>query len=820
MIDVFSMAWRMIRARRGSFAAAFVAVFCGSVLITGSGVLLDSGLRAGAAPQRYATAPVVVTAQQVLPVTEDMDQRFAERVPLPVSRADEIARVPGVQSVVDDVTVRAGLRSPGGTLPLVAHGWSSIRLGSGAHDGREPAGAGEVVLDASLAAQAGVHVGDTVSLAVGAVAAPYRVVGTATGTFLSDERARALTGKPDQVDAVAVFAEPGVSAGALAQRIGQAVPGVGTFTGDDRAEAEFLDVGAARSFLVLVAGSFGGTMLLIVALVVASTLGLAIQQRRREFALLRAVAATPRQIRRLVGAETAVLAVTASVLGAVPGAWLTFLLRDAFVAAGVVPENFRFTLGPLPVLGSVVLCVATALAAGLIAARRAARVSPVDALGEAKVEPPRLGRARLVAGWTLVPVGIGFGMFLPLTTTGESATAGAAGSALLLVIAVALLGPRLLTATAAVLGRLGLGRPASGFLADANTRARSRRIGSAAPPLIMGVAMAAVQIFTLTTTDAAARHQAAEGLVADRVLVADGGLAPEVADLVRRTPGVTAAVPVVHTQALVTYDELGEPSTGAFTAQGVTPAGLREVLDLDVQRGELDGLTEGTLALSKSAAGTFGADVGSTLSIRLGDGRPYTGRVVAIYGNGLGFGDITLPRDVVANPLNDEILVSGNDFTALTTALQAYPEVRTTDRGAFTAPSDGGESAVTLLLNLVLLGFLAIAVVNILVLATATRVREFALLRLVGAKPRQVRAMMRGEAAIVVVAAVVLGTLAALPPLVGISISLTGAPLPSVPALPYLGIVAAAVALGWGAIALPTRFALRPAPVAAMRVGD
>ncbi|WIX92196.1 hypothetical protein [Amycolatopsis sp. DG1A-15b] len=42
---------------------------------------------------------------------------------------------------------------------------------------------------------------------------------------------------------------------------------------------------------------------------------------------------------------------------------------------------------------------------------------------------------------------------------------------------------------------------------------------------------------------------------------------------------------------------------------------------------------------------------------------------------------------------------------------------------------------------------------------------------------------------------------------------LPGSALP----LLYAGILALA---GWGAIAVPTRFALRPAAVAAMRVGD
>lgn len=50
-----------------------------------------------------------------------------------------------------------------------------------------------------------------------------------------------------------------------------------------------------------------------------------------------------------------------------------------------------------------------------------------------------------------------------------------------------------------------------------------------------------------------------------------------------------------------------------------------------------------------------------------------------------------------------------------------------------TAQNDAADaqSAVNLVLNLVLIAFIAIAVVNVLVLATAARFREFALLRLV-----------------------------------------------------------------------------------------
>ncbi|HEX2130657.1 MAG TPA: hypothetical protein VHH15_03790, partial [Actinophytocola sp.] len=76
------LALAAIRHRRGSFVGVFVAVLCATVLMTALGVLFESGMRAGVAPQRYAGAAVVVGGQQAMPVTEDLDVPFSERVPL------------------------------------------------------------------------------------------------------------------------------------------------------------------------------------------------------------------------------------------------------------------------------------------------------------------------------------------------------------------------------------------------------------------------------------------------------------------------------------------------------------------------------------------------------------------------------------------------------------------------------------------------------------------------------------------------------------------------------------------------------------------
>ncbi|MEV7354815.1 FtsX-like permease family protein [Kitasatospora sp. NPDC091276] len=93
------------------------------------------------------------------------------------------------------------------------------------------------------------------------------------------------------------------------------------------------------------------------------------------------------------------------------------------------------------------------------------------------------------------------------------------------------------------------------------------------------------------------------------------------------------------------------------------------------------------------------------------------------------------------------------------------------------------------------------------------------MLRLIGADRAQVRAMMNGEARIVVFSALLFGLLATVPPLVGISLGLTESPVPSVSPVGPVGlvaIVAVTVALSWGSIAVATRSALRPAPVDAI----
>jgi putative ABC transport system permease protein len=824
VVTVLDHARATIRHRKGPFVGAFVAVLAAAALVTALGVLFESGLRAGVPPQRYAAAPVVVGAPQSIPVEEDLDQPFSERVPLQADVVDKVAVVPGVARAIGDTTVTVTVDG----RPVAGHGWGTAALTPFTLKTGEAPRADGVVLDSVLGA--GVRVGDQVDIAIGAVPRTFTVTGITNESlgrqstlFFTDEQAAGFYGRPKQVDAVAVLAKPGVDAAGLAARIGAALPSVSVYTGDTRGDVEFLDVGQVRSQLIILSLAFAGTAIMIAMLVVASTLGLSVQQRRREIALLRAVAATPRQVHRMIGAEILLVAGLAAVLGAGAGYGVAFGLRAAFAQVGMLPEDFGLALSPLPAAAALLLCVLTARAAGWVAARRVARIQPVEALRESAVDAAPVKRIRVTIGLVLIAVGTAAST-LPIFLPGEVAVAGAASSAMLMVIGVALLGPWLVASAIRVIGGpLRSAAPVGGYLAVANVTASARRLAVAVTPLVLAVTMASVQLFTQTTVAAEAEDQADKGVVADLVVSAPSGLAPSVTEAVSKADGVSSVTPVVRSQVFVKHLMAGAWEVSSYAAQGVPTAGLDRTLDLEPEEGRLADLKGDTVALSTMAAETLGVEVGEKIDLHLGDGTALRPEVVATYGRGLGFGDLTLPHDVLAahttSRLDQTLLVAASDVGTARTAISAMPGLTVLDRAGLTAAGQAQrdtETWVNLIALFVILGYVAIAVVNTLVMATAARSREFALLRLVGTGRGQVRGMTRIESVIVVAIALVVGSLAALPPLVGVAIGMTGSPLPTIAPLTYLAVVVVTALLGLLAIGIPTRLALRTQPVAAL----
>lgn len=844
-----------LRHNSASFAGVAVAIFVASALVTGLGVLVESGIRGGLAPERYTAVDVVVGAPQYVDVPEDLPLTLPERAPLPADAARDIAEIPGVESVVADVTVplvavppTAGASADGATADgstaselVEAHPWAATALtGCTLLEGREPASADEVVVTAG----GGGAVGDLLTLAHGGDPAPYRVVGIVDAdanadahaaasersahVFLSQARIAELDPHGGAAQVLGVFAAPG-QAESTAAAIREALPEVVAQTGDGRGDIEFLDSGAARATLIAIGSAFVGTCILVAMFIVAGTLSLSVQSRRRDYALLRAVGASPKQVHALVAREVLSIAVIAALLGIAPGYLLSTALQSAFVSGGVIPGDFALALGPIPAIGAVALVLSAAWGAARIAARRPAKLDPIEALRESSTGPAGIGLPRIITGIVFATAGISVST-VPLVVRGEYAAGASAGAAMMLIVALALLGPWLVALSVRVLGAVLRRMSAAGFLAAANASANSRRLAAAILPIALGIGLGLVQIGAPAIIANEAAVQAQAGVTADLRVSAPGGLSTDAADRIAAIDGVTDVSGIALSSAIIdSRDFEGKLLRGEHVLQGVDPASVEGTLDLQVQEGSLTALDGGsggagrgaTVAVSTDAVQTLGLELGDEVTGMFGDGAPLEATVVAIYERGLGFGDLTMDLETVrahtTAALDAFALVSVDDgaLDQVREAVAASGLHSSEARGQKAAGADAQSQQgwVNLVALIVILGYIAIAVINTLVMATGERSRELALLQLIGSSRRQVRTMMRVEAMMVAAIAVVFGVVVAIPPLIGMSIGISGQPIPALPVLPSLLIIGSMGALALLSLWAATGAAMRTRPI-------
>jgi putative ABC transport system permease protein len=845
---VLRLALQTMRSRRRGFVGAFVALTFAVAITTACGILIESGARARPSVERYAAAPVIVAGEQTVAVDRDGQvetQRVPERVRIPMALAEPLATVDGVRAVIPDRSVPATvgttgervLAAPGGGT-VVGHGWRSAALTPYTlTSGRAPSSTGEVVLDVALAAQGDVDIGDDVRITSTDGTWTYAVVGlarppresTLQGTvFLSDERAASLSADPDQVDALGLLLDEKADAEEVAEKIERAVgEDIAVFTGLDRGEVESQASALQNEDLVSLGGAFGGIATMLAIFVVTATLGLSALQRGRELALLRSVGAKPRQIRALLVGEALIVAIVAGLTGVAPGVLLASRLFDALQSRGIGAETATLIVSPLPPMIAIGAGAFTAALAAWLAGRRAARIGPTAALNEAVLEPKRIGRVRLLLG--LVFLGGGAALCVTaLSLQGESAAAASLGVVMILLTAVGLLGPFLARIAAGVVGpSVTALLPISGVLAMANIRTRARRFASTSTPIALGVAISFTLIGIVTVEASATEKQSRERILADRAVTAPGGLPGGLVDEIGRLPGVVAVTSIIPTQVGAVYREVGDSIFDYLPAVGVSPVGLDRTLELEVRAGSVAALPADGVAVSVDRARSLDVGVGEKVPLWLGDGRRIAPRVVATYASALGLGDFVLPRAVVeehvTDPMDAQMLVTyagGADVAVLDAQLAALaeriPGLHVLDQARLRAAEDQEAQAkawVNYLIIGVLMSFLAIAAVNSLVMAVGERGRELALLRLVGATPRQVIRTFRLEALALTGFAIILGLSVAAATLVPFSLAIAETALPYLPWYAIVGVIAGAILLGVCASELPTRNALRRDPI-------
>ena len=766
-----------------------------------------------------------------------------------------LAALPGVRTATGVVVGRAGLVGrdgklvTGGTLPSRAGtGWD--RTGRFALTaGRAPTGPNEVALLDTAARRAGLSAGDTarITLAGGRSWRPtvvglydYHTLGVPSATDGGADAVPTAASAPEatpqlfgaRYDRIELTARPGTDPVELARAARQVLAqtdagGPRVITGAELAAAGERAARADATDLRETLLPFAAVALLVGMFIIANTFAMLVAQQTRQLALLRAVGARRRQVRRAVILEAAALGLVGGTVGAAGG----IAAGPAAIAVLRPDENIAYQVGPTGVLlGYAVALVVTVLAARA-AARRAASTPPVAALRDDPTTTPTRRTAapapRSVLGLLLLVVGVAG---VALTANPDSATAArvvAIGSALVGVLGMVVLMPPL---AGAVLRGLAVLVERCGTATRLGVRNAARDPGRAArtaAAVTVGVglvcafatvstSLAALIGSTVTDTVPAATTVVAPAVSGDKALTA--------ADLaaVRAVPGVTAAFASTDIIATVRYPG---GSTRLRTST-LAPEALGRVLTPRITAGHGD-LRDGVL-VSQNQADMLGLHPGGQLTLDFPDTTPVHVTVAGVYRatelqSAVYVNAAAVPA-ATRRAITD-IYATGTDPVALHRAIGATfrnrPDVLVTDRDGLVR-AEVAEQRLAFVVMYAMFGIAdlvaVVGIVNTLALSVIERRREIGVLRAVGASRRLVRAVIRRESLVLSLFGGSLGVVLGL--LVGAVMqhAMLGQRLwdAAVPTGTVLAVAAAAAVVGVLAAAWPAYRASRTDPLDAI----
>jgi putative ABC transport system permease protein len=692
-------------------------------------------------------------------------------------------------------------------------------------EGRWAAARDEVAIDADTASANGYALGDPISVSADGPTRRFTVVGIlklgdlsslggATISVFTAETARRILHKPGY-DSIAVSARDGISSGRLVAALERIVPGDAQVrTGAEEARASEDETTGFMSFVRAFLLAFAAVALVVGAFVIFNTFSITVAQRMREFATLRTLGASRRQVLRSVLLESLALGLGASLVGLAAGVGLAKGLSSALSALGLALPQASLVFATRTVVVSLAVGILVTLVAALVPAVKATRIPPIAAVREGAT-PRASHRLRPLVGLALGGLGLVVVVY-SILATGASVLLVVSGC-LLLFAGVAAAAARLVPGIVAAVGwpSRTLGGSA-GRLATRNATRSPARTASAAAALMIGLALVTLFAVVAQGLRGSDRHAIERQLSADWIVKADGdpGTLPIAAGRALGASGLTVSA--------VRYDRarLGDSNMGISGLD----SHVARFVHFDWTNGSdttMATLGSGDAVLPKSTANGHHIAVGDRFRLRTPAGKPIALRLVGISDpdkldpllDGVLISQATFDR-FFPRPRDIYLFAAGDvGRSAVESTLSGYPAAQIftyegfiEDRSAF----------VGQFLNLVYV-LLALSIVvslfgmvNTLVLSVFERTRELGMLRAVGMTRRQARQMVRHESVITALIGAALGLPLGLLLAAAVIRQLSDYGVTyQVPAAPLAVFVAVAVVAGLAAALLPARRASR-----------
>ncbi|WP_354701872.1 hypothetical protein DSM112329_02211 [Paraconexibacter sp. AEG42_29] len=785
------VALRGLLARKTRLALTALAVALGVTLISGTYVFTDTINRSfdQIFTVSFSKTDVVVSPDDdlggddgtTIPLTSDLLRKIRAVDGVDVAEGS-ISDINGVVLGKDDKPVSSG--APMFIASLQGRVFEALTVA----DGRLPTAAGEVALDKGTADREGFDLGDRIAVQGKAPKQEFKLVGTTTiagaeslggaafATMTLSEAQR-MTGKAGRFDLISIAADDGVDPAALTARLRQVTgPGINVRTGSQQADSASSDIRGGLSILTTALLAFAGISLFVGAFIIFNTFSITVAQRAREFALLRTLGATRRQVLRSVVGEGLTIGVLGSLAGLLLGVLVAKGLKALFSALGIdLPSNGTVLLSRTIIVSLVVGTVVTVLSC-IAPALRATRVPPVAALREG-VAMPETRSSRLAFPLAVALTGLGvallvLGLFVVSGSTAAlSLTGGGAGAVFL---GVALLSPRLVGPLAGVVGApLQRAFGLTGRLARENSVRQPGRTATTAAALMVGVALvcfASIFAAGAKQTIAEAVDNGLRGQLILQNQAGFGAFTAEAGEAVAKEPGVAVVSPLRGGQTRV------DGVQGKQRIVGIDPATFERVYRVQIREGGAEAirsLKPGQALVSQDYADDNGVGVGDELNVQNPRRETLKWQVTGIVKDKGGLvGPLVVPNAVLADEFsvtNDQLtfveLDQGVDAAAVKQRIDAlfsrdFPQAEARTAEQFKSDQrDQINQLLGLIYALLALSVIVslFGIVNTLVLSITERTRELGMLRAIGTSRKQVKQMIRLEAVITALIGGILG---------------------------------------------------------------
>ncbi len=667
----------------------------------------------------------------------------------------------------------------------------------------------EIYVDKSSADIKKLKVGDTLKVVLPNAVRDYHIkgfvrFGTADGIggpavfIFNEKQAQAIAGEGDTFSSVEVAAKEGVSQQELKSNIEEYFSQKGTIdksgtskfevaTGEELTKEAQNDARTFLDIFTYILLGFAIVSFLVALVIIINSFAIVVAQRKREYALLRAIGAKASQIRRSVFIESICVGFLASGVGILTGIGLAVGISSFMEAQGIrLPAGGLVVPSSAVILGMLVGTLAT-LGSALIPAWIASRVPPIEALRESAYEKSRKWIWRIIF---LSILGILAAISIWAAFAGSSdnrvKTMGI-GIFFVFVFAIAVL-PLLARPFTAIVGSRPMGvllapfggRHAFGVTGDIarrNNYRNPRRTGRTALALMIGVFLVVFITVLASSVTATFDKYFSENFAGD-LIIGDFGatqsLTPERCASINRLDVVDAGSCFTSISPLMIdpgpIDAGAERASGSTTIVSVVDTKALASIFITPYEGKISDIGGSGMVTSKESAEDKGLAIGDKIELE-GKRGSHTFTITGILKEPI-FGDagfiidyegaatIEDPKPAFISIMTLKKGVTADEGKAEVEKLLTNTGIEITDQKSLRDSQIGAlNGVVNVIYGLLGLAIIiaAIGILNTMSLSILERRRELGLMRAIGTSKAQVRGFVRFESVIVAVMGTAVG---------------------------------------------------------------